>query len=169
MLYYTVTEGRARALDRLNLRDRATHGLDWIVLEATNARDAVRQWRLFKAGTRPRQSELEAEAARYRAAAPSYAAPWEAEAEAVGLRAADAVRALDARSQELREEQADLEKTRQTLSRLTRLTPDASAGAASTRKAPARAKTPTPTMKKKGSVPRSPARKKGGQRRKKGR
>jgi hypothetical protein len=49
-LYYTVTEGRARALDRLNLRDRATHGLDWIVLEATNARDAVRQWRLFKLG-----------------------------------------------------------------------------------------------------------------------
>lgn len=169
MLYYTVTEGRARALDRLNLRDRATHGLDWIVLEATNARDAVRQWRLFKAGTRPRQSELEAEAARYRAAAPSYAAPWEAEAEAVGLRAADAVRALDARSQELREEQADLEKTRQTLSRLTRLTPDASAGAASKRKAPSRAKTRTPTTKKKGSAPQSPARKKGRQRRKKGR
>jgi hypothetical protein len=169
-LYYTVTEGRARALDRLNLRDRATYGLDWMVLEATNARDAVRQWQLFKAGTHPRQGELEAEAARYRVAAPGgYAAPWEAEAEAVGLRAADTVRALDARSQELREEQADLEKTRQSLTRLTRLTPGASAGAVPKRKAPARAKTRRSTVKKKGSARQPPARQKRRQRRRKGR
>jgi hypothetical protein len=43
MLYYVVTEGRARTLDRLNLRDRATYGLDWMVFYASSPPDSLRQ------------------------------------------------------------------------------------------------------------------------------
>jgi hypothetical protein len=58
-MYYTVTEGRARLLERLNLRDRSTYGVDWMVLDASHARDAVRQWGSFKAGTHPLQGALD--------------------------------------------------------------------------------------------------------------
>ena len=71
-MYYTVTQGRARVLDRFNLLDRATYGFDWIVLDAKNSREAVRRWGSFKAGTHPFQGELEAEVARYRRNAPGY-------------------------------------------------------------------------------------------------
>jgi hypothetical protein len=41
MMYYAVTEGRANALDRLNLRDRSTYGLDWMVFYASSNADAL--------------------------------------------------------------------------------------------------------------------------------
>jgi hypothetical protein len=91
MRYYAVTEGQARVLDRVHLRDRATYGLDWMVFEATSPADAVRQWEHFKAGTHVRQAGLELEVSNYRGVlpgrpVPGYAAPWEADLEAVALR-----------------------------------------------------------------------------------
>jgi hypothetical protein len=86
-MYYVVSEGRARVLDRLNVRDRGTYGVDWIVFPATSSRDAVRQWRLFKAGTHPRQGELELEVSRYRAREPDYAPVWEAEPDVIASQA----------------------------------------------------------------------------------
>ena len=74
-MYYTVTQGRARTLERLNLLDRSTYGIDWIVLDAMTARDALRHWGLFKAGTHPFQGALELEAARYRTNAPATCPP----------------------------------------------------------------------------------------------
>jgi hypothetical protein len=38
MMYYVVTEGRANALDRLNLRDRSRYGLDWMVFGSPSGR-----------------------------------------------------------------------------------------------------------------------------------
>jgi hypothetical protein len=121
MLHYIVTEGRARVLDRLNLRDRATYGHDWMVLYARTARDALRQWRLFKAGTHPQQGELELEVTRYRLQEAGYTAVWEAETEAIASKAAQAVEDLDARRAELKEEQAVLDDRRDILARAARL------------------------------------------------
>jgi hypothetical protein len=118
MLYYTVTEGRANVLDRLNLRDRSTYGLDWMVLPASDARDAIRQWELYKAGTHPRQADLEAEAAQYRAATAGYAPPWEAERDAIAVDAAERLRAVETEQHALREAQADLDVVRQSLRRI---------------------------------------------------
>lgn len=123
MLHYIVTEGRARVLDRLNLRDRGTYGHDWMVLYARSAREALRQWRLFKAGTHPRQGELELEVTRYRLQEPGYAAVWEAETEAIASKAAQALEDLDARREELKEEQAVLDDRRVILARAARLQP----------------------------------------------
>ena len=109
MQYYVVTEGRANALDRLKLRDRSTYGLDWMVFDASSAGDGIRQWNLYKAGTHPRQAELEAEAAQYRAATSGYAPAWEAEREAIAVEAAERLRAVEAEQRLLREKQADLE------------------------------------------------------------
>jgi hypothetical protein len=66
MRYYIVAEGRARTLDRLNLRDRATYGRDRMVFYASTAQDGLRQWEQFKAGTHIGQADLELEASRYR-------------------------------------------------------------------------------------------------------
>jgi hypothetical protein len=156
MLYYTVTEGRARALDRLNLRDRATYGVDWMVFEATSAADAVRQWQRFKVGNHVRQADLELEASSYRTAVPGYAAPWEAESEAVGLRAAGELSAIEARSEMLREEQAELDETRQALVRLVKPAAGAASRAAPKRERRARAKTQKQTRKRKAAEPRKP-------------
>jgi hypothetical protein len=114
-MYYTVTQGRARVLDRLNLLDRATYGFDWIVLDAKNSREAVRQWGSFKAGTHPFQAELEAEVARYRRNAPGYVPAWEAESEIVST---DIDRTLDAVAEQRRELeflQAELREMRSTV------------------------------------------------------
>jgi hypothetical protein len=148
LLYYTVTEGRARTLDRLNLRDRATYGLDWMVFEATSAADAVRQWNRFKAGNHVRQAELELEASSYRTAVPGYAVPWEAESEAVGLHAASELPAINARREALREEQTELDQTRRTLLRLAKPAAEAAGPAASKRPRRPRAKTPKPTRQR---------------------
>ena len=112
MQYYTVTEGRANRLDLLRLRDRSTYGLDWMVFYASSNPDAIRQWEQFKSGAHLRQAELEAEAARYRAAAQGYAPPWQAEREVVAAEAADRVRAEQS---VLRERAADLDAVRQEL------------------------------------------------------
>jgi hypothetical protein len=148
MLYYTVTEGRARALDRLNLRDRATYGVDWMVFEATSAADAVRQWNRFKAGNHVRQAELELEASSYRTAIPGYAAPWEAESEAVGLRAASELPAINARREMLREEQAELDQARRALHRLAQPAAEAAGRATSKRRRRPRAKPSKPTKQR---------------------
>jgi hypothetical protein len=154
MLYYTVTEGRARALDRLNLRDRATYGVDWMVFEATSAADAVRQWNRFKAGNHVRQAELELEASSYRTGIPGYAAPWEADSEAVGLRAAAELPSIEARSEALREAQAELDRTRRTLIRLAKPAAEAAGSATSKRPQRPRAKAQKLTGKRKRNAER---------------
>jgi hypothetical protein len=93
MLYYVVTEGRARTLDRLNLRDRATYGLDWMVFYASSPPDSLRQWEQFKAGTHIRQAELELEAMSYRERRPEFIAAWEAESQAVAMHTVEDVEA----------------------------------------------------------------------------
>jgi hypothetical protein len=120
-MYYVVSEGRARVLDRLNVRDRGTYGVDWIVFPATSSRDAVRQWRLFKAGTHPRQGELELEVSRYRARQPDYAPVWEAEPDVIASQAARDLAVVEAQQDALAQEQAALEDVRENLSRATRL------------------------------------------------
>jgi hypothetical protein len=121
-MYYTITEGRARLLDRLNLRDRATYGVDWMVLEGRSARQALHNWQLFQAGTHPRQGELELEAVNYRNHADGCTTPWEAEAEALGLRAAAERAAVRARRQELRAVDAGLRAAERALDDLARVT-----------------------------------------------
>jgi hypothetical protein len=114
-MYYTVTQGRARLLDRLNLLDRATYGFDWMVLDARSSREAVRQWGLFKAGTHPFQAELEAEVAHYRRNAFGYVPAWEAESDIVST---DIDRTLDVvaeQRQELDHLQAELRDMRDTV------------------------------------------------------
>ena len=112
MRYYTVTEGRANRLDLLRLRDRSTYGLDWMVFYASSNPDALRQWEQFKSGAHLRQTELEAEAAQYRATAHGYAPPWQAEREVVAAEAAEGVRAEQSA---LRARAAALESVRQDL------------------------------------------------------
>jgi hypothetical protein len=112
MQYYVVTEGRANRLDLLQLRDRTTYGLDWMVFYASSAADGIRQWEQFKAGTHLRQDELEDHAAKYRVAAKGYAPPWQAEREVVAAEAADRVRAEQSI---LREKAAALDAVRQDL------------------------------------------------------
>jgi hypothetical protein len=112
MQYYVVTEGRANRLDLLQLRDRSTYGLDWMVFYASSAADGIRQWEQFKSGTHLRQDELEDQAARYRVATKGYAPPWQAEREVVAAEAADRVRAEQSA---LRERAAGLEAVRQDL------------------------------------------------------
>ena len=112
MQYYVVTEGRANRLDQLRLRDRSTYGLDWMVFYASSNPDAIRQWEQFKSGAHLRQAELEAEAARYRAAAHGYAPPWQAEREVVAAEAAERVRAEQSA---LRTREAVLDAVRQDL------------------------------------------------------
>jgi hypothetical protein len=111
-MYYTVTQGRARALERLNLLDRSTYGIDWIVLDASTARDALRQWGLFKAGTHPFQGALELEVARYRTNAPGYVPAWEAESEVVSSDIERTIGAVAAQRRELDELQARLDDLR---------------------------------------------------------
>jgi hypothetical protein len=67
MQYYVVTEGRANRLDLLQLRDRSTYGLDWMVFYASSAADGIRQWEQLKAGTHLRQDELKDQVMKYRA------------------------------------------------------------------------------------------------------
>jgi len=110
MRYYVVTEGRANRLDLLQLRDRATYGLDWMVFYASSAADGIRQWEQFKAGTHLRQAELEDQAATYRVATLGYAPPWQAEREVVAAEAAGRIRA---EQRVLRERAADLDAVRQ--------------------------------------------------------
>src|SRR5262249_60059349 len=108
-MYYVVTEGRARTLDRLNLLDRSTYGVDWMVIKATtSARDAVRQWNLFKAGTHPGQGRLELEAARYRTSAPGYTSAWEAESQIISSDIAETLDAVKERQRELAVLQGEL-------------------------------------------------------------
>lgn len=163
MLYYTVTEGRARTLDRLNLRDRATYGLDWMVFEATSAADAVRQWNRFKAGNHVRQAELELEASSYRTGVSGYAAPWEAESEAVGLRAASELPVIDARREALFEERAELDQTRRTRRRLAKPVAEAAVPATSKRRRRPRAKTAKATRQRTRNAerPKTAAKRKG--------
>ncbi len=124
MLYYVVTEGRANILDRLNLRNRSTYGLDWMVFYASTARDSVRQWTLYKAGTHPRQADLEAEAAGYRAATAGYAPAWEAEREVIAVDAADRLHAVETEQGVLSDAQADLDAPRKGLRRIAAAAPD---------------------------------------------
>jgi hypothetical protein len=146
MLYYTVTEGRANVLDRMNLRDRSTYGLDWMVLSASAARDALRQWELYKAGTHPRQDDLEAEAAQYRAGTAGYAPAWEAERDAIAVEASERLRAVESEQTALREAQADLEVVRRHLRRIARpgpgTRPRPSRSASASPEAPASARGP---------------------------
>ena len=111
-MYYTVTQGRARTLERLNLLDRSTYGIDWIVLDAMTARDALRHWGLFKAGTHPFQGALELEVARYRTNAPGYVPAWEAESAIVSSDIDRTIDAVDAQRQELDDLQAHLDDIR---------------------------------------------------------
>jgi hypothetical protein len=114
-MYYAVTQGRARGLDRLNLRDRSTYGIDWMVLDATSARDAVRQWQTFKAGVHPFQGDLELGAARYRANAPEYQAAREAESEIVSSDIEGTLQEVDERRRELDQLRGRLEDVRKAL------------------------------------------------------
>src|SRR5262245_22778214 len=123
MQYYVVTEGRANFIDRLQLRDRSTYGLDWMVFYASSADDGIRQWSVYKAGTHSRQAALEAEAAEYRAATSGYAPAWEAEREAIAMEAADRLRAVEDEQSLLREKQADLELERRSLRRIAAAAP----------------------------------------------
>jgi hypothetical protein len=127
-----------------------------MVFEATSVADAVRQWEQFKAGNHVRQADLELEASSYRTAVPGYATPWEAESEAVGLRAAGELPAIEARTQALREEQPELDQTRQALIRLVKPVAKAAGRAASKRKRSARARAQKPSRKRKGAEPRKP-------------
>jgi hypothetical protein len=114
--YYVVTEGRANLLDRLQLRDRSTYGLDWMVFYASSAADGIRQWEQFQSGAHLEQDELQAEAAKYRAASTGYAPAWQAEREVVAAEAASRVRAEQS---VLRERQAKLDAARQDLEQIT--------------------------------------------------
>lgn len=121
MLYYVVAEGRARTLDRLNLRDRATYGLDWMVFYASSARDALRQWEQFKAGTHIGQEDLELEATQYREGRPGYFVTWEAESEAVASKAKDTLEDVEARLRVLEGEREQLIRLRDDLRQAARL------------------------------------------------
>jgi hypothetical protein len=101
-----VSEGRARALDAVNVRDRATYGLDWLVVYASSTRDAVHQWGLYKAGTHPTQDKLELEVARYRSAPAEYLPSWEAEADLVTRDVDESIESVAARQRELEEVRA---------------------------------------------------------------
>jgi hypothetical protein len=114
-MHYIVTEGRARTLDLANVHDRSTYGVDWLVLDATSARDAVRQWNLFKAGTHSQQGRLELEAAAYRTTAPGYVPAWQAESEIVASDIEHTLRHVDERRRELERLEADLEGLRTAL------------------------------------------------------
>jgi hypothetical protein len=113
--YYVVTKGRANLLDRLQLRDRATYGLDWMVFYASSAADGIRQWEEFQSGAHLEQDELQNEAAKYRAATRGYAPAWQAEREVVAAEAAGRVRA---EQRVLRERQAHLDAARQDLEQI---------------------------------------------------
>lgn len=115
MLYYVVAEGRARTLDRLNLRDRATYGLDWMVFYASSARDALRQWEQFKAGTHIGQEDLELEAMRYREGRAGYVVAWEAESQAVASKTIDTLEDVEARLRVLESEREQLIELRDEL------------------------------------------------------
>jgi hypothetical protein len=114
-MYYVVTEGRARVLDRMNLIDRSTYGIDWMVLDATNSRDAVRQWNVFKAGTHARQAELELEAAKYRSRVPDYLPAWQAESEIVSLEIDETLDTVKTKRQELDQLRGRLEVAKDSL------------------------------------------------------
>ena len=125
MMYYVVTEGRANALDRLNLRDRSAYGLDWLVFYASSNADALRQWALYKEGRHSKQAELEVEAAKYRAATAGFAPTWEAERQAIAVDAADRLHAVEAEQDVLSDAQADLEVARKGLRRIAAAAPGA--------------------------------------------
>ena len=115
-MYYTVTQGRARLLDRLNLLDRTTYGFDWMVLDAQNSREALRQWGLFKAGIHPFQGELEAHVASYRRDAPGYVPAWEAETEILSTDIDRTLYTVDRQRRELEYLQDELREMRDTIS-----------------------------------------------------
>ena len=121
MRYYVVAEGRARRLDRLNLRDRSTYGLDWMVFYASSAGDALRQWEQFKAGTHIGQEDLELEAARYREGRPGYVPAWEAESQAVAFKAMHTLEDVEARLRVLESERKRLMRLRDELRQATRV------------------------------------------------
>jgi hypothetical protein len=83
-----------------------------MVFYASSNPDAIRQWEQFKSGAHLRQTELEAEAAQYRATAHGYAPPWQAEREVVAAGAAKRVRAEQSA---LRAHEAVLDAVRQDL------------------------------------------------------
>jgi hypothetical protein len=114
-MYYVVTEGRARMLDRIDLRDRATYGVDWIVIQAASARDAIRQWGLLKAGVHPTQAEIELETERYRMGTPGYLPVWESESLAVSSKIEQTLGEVQERQRELAGLQDRLEAMRGTL------------------------------------------------------
>jgi hypothetical protein len=120
MLYYIVAEGRARTLDRLNLRDRATYGLDWMVFYASTAQDALRQWEQFKAGTHIGQADLELEASRYRERRPEFVTAWEAESQAIASKEAGTLEDIEARLRVLESEREQLIKLRTELKQAAR-------------------------------------------------
>src|SRR5262249_27612138 len=100
-MHYVVTEGRARMLDRLSLMDRSTYGVDWMVMNATSARDRAGQGNLFKAGTHPAQGRLELEAARHRTSTPGYTPAWEAESQIISSDIAETLDSVEDRQREL--------------------------------------------------------------------
>src|SRR5262249_19086495 len=100
-MYYVVTEGRARMLDRVDLRDRASYGVDWIVLKASSPRDALRQWSLLKQGVHPTQGEIELETERYRTDTPGFLPIWEAERLAVSSKIERTLDEVQERQREL--------------------------------------------------------------------
>jgi hypothetical protein len=120
MLYHIVAEGRARTLDRLNLRDRATYGLDWMVFYASTPQDALRQWEQFKAGTHIGQADLELEAARYRERRPEFVTAWEAESQAIASKEAGTLEDVEARLRVLESEREQLIRLRTELKQAAR-------------------------------------------------
>src|SRR5262249_28332898 len=81
----------------------------------TSARDAVRQWNLFKAGTHPGQGRLELEAARYRTSAPGYTSAWEAESQIISSDIAETLDAVKERQRELAVLQGELSQLQGTV------------------------------------------------------
>jgi hypothetical protein len=80
----------------LNLRDRATYGVDWLVVHSSSAADALRQWERYKEGRHVHQGTLEAEAARYRTGAgPDYLPYWKAEPEVVAQEVEATIEVID--------------------------------------------------------------------------
>src|SRR5262245_56671535 len=114
-MYYVVTEGRARMLDRVDLRDRASYGVDWIVLQASSSRDALRQWSLLKPGIHPTQGEIELETERYRTDTPGFLPIWEAERLAVSSKIERTLDEVQERQRELAGLQDRLSLMRSTL------------------------------------------------------
>src|SRR5262245_3393056 len=72
----------------------------------------------LQGGQASASGRAEREVISYRTAVPGFAPPWEAEVEAVALRAAKELPAIEARLQALPEELAELDRVRRALARL---------------------------------------------------